>query len=658
MLRYLKPYRLAAGIALILMLVELVVELWHPVLMARIIDEGILVRDTGAVLRIGIWMTCLALLGFAAGIVNSFFAAHVSQGFAHDVRAGMYERVQSFPCAVFERFSAATLMTRMTSDVTQVQNAVFMGLRVMMRAPLIMAGGLFLALAMNFRLGMILLLISPVLFAVLVWMMSRGFRLFREVQARLDRTNGLLRENLLGMRFIRLMVRYRRERERFTRANEELMTRTISAIRVVELTVPALLMVMNLSILLLLWFGSGEVRAGRAEVGGIVAVVNYAMRIMAAFSMLSWIVTSLARARASAGRIAEVLLTEEREAAVLRDVRDTAGAGKGPGFGRAADEGKRGDEAREACGTVSDARAANRNAPAGAPGGASSTDVGVREAQSRAGEGRPAVNTRSGDGTGLRAASASPRAEGAEVAFENVTFRHPGMSGPALENLSFTIRPGLTVAILGETGSGKSTLIQLIPRLFDPDEGTVRIDGRDVRTLDPERLRAQIGYVPQEAVLFSGTVRENLLWGKEDATREEIVEAARAAQIHETIMRLPEQYETVLGQKGVNLSGGQKQRLAVARALIRKPRLLLLDDSTSALDANTEAALLDALRAYRCTKLLVTQKISAAARADAILILEDGRLHAFGTHDELLRTSPLYARIVRSQYGGEAAQHG
>ena len=582
LLRYLKPYRLAAAVALLLMLVELVVELWHPVLMARIIDDGILSRDIGEVVRIGAWMAGLALLGFAAGIVNSYFAAHVSQGFAHDVRAGMYERVQSFPYAVFNRFSAATLMNRMTGDVNQVQNAVFMGLRVMMRAPLIMAGGLFMALTVNVRLGLILLLISPMLLVVLVWMMNRGFRLFQAVQARLDRTNGLLRENLLGMRLIKLMVRYRRERERFTQANEELMMRTISAIRVVELTVPALLMVMNVSILLLLWFGGGEVRAGRAEVGGIVAVVNYAMRIMAAFSMLSWIVTNLARAKASAGRITEVLRTEEREAAAAADAQGAA------------------------------------------------------------------------DG----AATAVSPDEGAEIAFENVTFRYPGMTEPALENLSFTVKAGQTVAILGATGSGKSTLVQLIPRLYDPDEGVVRIDGRDVSTCDPEWLRAQIGYAPQEALLFSGTVRENLLWGKEDAGREEIVEAARAAQIHETIMRLPEQYETVLGQKGVNLSGGQKQRLSVARALIRKPRVLLLDDSTSALDAKTEAALLDALKAYRCTILLVTQKISAALRADVILILEDGRLHAFGTHEELLRTSPLYARIIRSQHGEEAASHG
>ena len=363
------------------------------------------------------------------------------------------------------------------------------------------------------------------------------------MQARLDRTNGLLRENLLGMRLIKAMVRYARERERFMQANEDLMTRTISAIRVVELTVPALLMVMNVGILLLLWFGSAEVQAGRAEVGEIVAVVNYAMRIMAAFSMLSWIVTSLARARASAGRITEVLKTEEKETTIRTE------------------------------GSAEDGRQEQAASPPFAPD------------------------------------------EGAEIAFERVTFRYPGMADPALERISFTVRPGQTAAILGATGSGKSSLIQLIPRLFDPDEGAVRIDGRDVRTCDPEWLRAQIGYAPQEVVLFSGTVRDNLLWGKDDATgRKSWKRRAPRRSMLTTIMRLPDQYETMLGQKGVNLSGGQKQRLSVARALLRKPRVLLLDDSTSALDAKTEAALLAALKAYRCTILLVHRRYRRPCR--------------------------------------------
>lgn len=608
-MRFLKPYVPAAVFALLLMFVELAVELWHPMLLARIIDEGILAQDTGAVLRIGIWMTVLALVGFTAGIVNSYFSAHVSQGFAHDVRARLYSHVQSLPYAVFNRFSAATLMTRMTSDVQQTQNAVFMGLRVMLRAPLMMAGGLIMVLTVNVKLGLVLFLIAPVLLVVLIWMMNRGFKMFRAVQARLDRTNGLLRENLLGMRLIKAMVRYAHERTRFMRANEDLMARTISALRLVELTVPALLMVMNVSILLLLWFGSTEVLAGRADVGEIVAVVNYAMRIMAAFSMLSWIVTSLARARASAGRITEVLKTEPAYAA--------------------------------ASGSTSSGIAPGGKAP-GSPQTAHKAEASRRET---------AVQTSGKFG-------ARHPGAGAAIAFERVTFRYPGMSEPALDQLSFDIRPGQTAAIIGATGSGKSSLLQLIPQLYDPDEGIVRFDGRDIRTCDPEWLRAQIGYVPQTAVLFSGTVRENLLWGKEDATREEIVAAARAAQIHETIMRLPDQYETRLGQQGVNLSGGQRQRLSVARALIRRPRVLLLDDSTSALDANTEAALLAALKDYPCTILLVTQKISAAMQADVILILEDGRLAAMGPHDELMQTSPLYARIVQSQYGEEAKRHG
>lgn len=613
MFTYLKPYRLAAVIALILMLVELVVELWHPVLMARIINEGIMTRDTAAVWRIGAMMAGIALLGFVSGIINSYYAAHVSQGYGYDVRAKLFAKVQAFPFTVFNRFPAATLMTRMTSDVGQLQNAIFMALRIMMRAPLMMIGGLIMALTINLKLGLILTVLTPVLFGLLVWMMSRGFKLFQAVQERLDRTNGLLRENLLGMRLIKAMVRYAHERLRFTRANEDLMNRTISAIRLIELTVPALLMLMNISILFLLWYGSIEVQAGSADVGEIVAVVNYATRIMGAFSVLSWIVTGLARAKASADRVSEVLRTDAAEAA----------AGVEAAYGTGGD--RRVNRSRQGGDSVSEKPASD-----------------------------PAAHGHSGGGT-----AAAPAVQtGAAIAFEHVSFRYPGMAEPALTDVSFTIRPGQTAAILGATGSGKSSLVQLLPRLYDPESGAVRLDGRDVREIDPAVLRGEIGYVPQEAVLFSGTIRANLLMGKEDADAEAIVAAARDAQIHETIMRLPEQYETLLGQKGVNLSGGQKQRLSVARALIRKPRVLLLDDSTSALDVKTEAALLAALKAYRCTTLLITQKISTAIAADVILILEDGRLHAMGTHDELLRQSPLYARIVRSQFGEEAASDG
>jgi len=578
--KFLRPYRLAAAAALALMLVELVVELWHPLLMAKVINEGIMTKDRDAVLLWGGVMALVALLGFVSGIVNSYLAAHVSQGFGFDIRRALFEKVQALTFAAFNRYPTATLLTRMTGDVTQLQNVVFMGLRIMMRAPLLMIGGLIMALTINVKLALVLVILTPLLFGMLVWMMNRGFKLFQAVQERLDRTNGLLRENLLGMRLIKALVRFRHERGRFEQANEDLMARTISAVRLIELTVPALLMVMNLSILFLLWFGSFEVSAGRANVGEIVAVVNYATRITGAFSVISWIVTGLARAKASAARVTEVLAESS-----------TGEAARG-GVGRADAE------------------------PAAAPSG------------------------------------------GASLAFEGVSFRYPDSPDNVLSDLTLRIEPGRTVAILGATGSGKSSLFQLIPRLYDPDAGVIRFDGQDTRTMDPERLRSQIGYVPQETVLFSGTVRSNLLWGKDDAPDGSIVLAAQHAQIHDTIMRLPDQYETMLGQKGVNLSGGQKQRLSVARALLRNPRLLLLDDSTSALDTKTEAAMLRALKQYGATTLIITQKIATAIEADSVLILEDGRLHDQGTHEELLARSLLYRRIVQSQFGEEAVRRG
>ena len=565
-----KPYRKSAILALLLMLGELVVELWHPLLMAKVIDEGILTGDTGAILRWGGLMTLVALGGFAAGIINSYYSAHVSQGIGYDIRGELFEKVQAFSFSNFNLFQPSTLITRMTNDITQIQNLVFMSLRIMLRAPLMMVGGVVLAFTINARLALVLVIVTPVLLAMLLWLMTRGFHLFRSVQERLDRTNNVLRENLLGMRVIKAFVRFGHEIRRFTDANGELRDRTMSALRFMELGVPMLLLVMNLSLIVILWYGGRQVTGHAANVGEVVAVVNYATRITASFTVISWIVSSIARARASALRVVEVLETGI-------DLESSADAD-------------------------------------------------------------PSIRITRG-----------------EVEFDRVGFRYPGAAGPLLEDVSFKAEAGTTVALLGATGSGKSSLFQLIPRLYDVTEGHVRIDGHDVRDMKLETLRESIGYVPQEAVLFTGTVKENLLWGKEDATMEEIVEAAKAAQIHDTIDKLPLKYDTRLGQQGVNLSGGQKQRLSIARALIRRPRILLFDDSTSALDAKTEARLLAALRRYPCTILMITQKISTAMGADRILILEDGRLLAQGDHETLLHRSPLYRRIIESQSGRELA---
>lgn len=567
-LAFLKPYRIAVAIALSLMLTELAVELIQPLLMAKIIDEGILQNDLQEILKWGGIMLAASFAAFAAGVINSFYAAHVSQSFGFDVRKSLYDKVQSFSFANFNLFPTSSLITRMTNDITQLQNTVFMSLRIMMRAPLLIIGGLIMAFVVDVKLALILSAVAPFLFLFLFWVMGKGGALFKAVQEKLDSVNSVMQENLTGIRLIKAFVRRNHEVKRFTRTNEDLRDGTVKALRLMEVTMPVLLFIMNLSILGVLWFGSIQVNAGDVKVGEVVAIVNYATRITAAFSIFSWIIMAFSRARASANRVTEVLDTE--------------------------------------------------------------VDLTDRQ--------------ESHDRKGLTVSRG-------EIHFKDVSFKYPGTSEKVLDRISFIIHPGETVAIMGATGSGKTSLFQLIPRLYDVTGGRVEIDGRDVRELKMENLRRKIGFVPQEALLFTGSVKENISWGKEDAAMEEITEAAVNAQIHETIMKLPQGYETRVGQKGVNLSGGQKQRLSIARALVRKPKILLLDDSTSALDMKTEAKLLNSLKQYTCTTMIITQKISTAMEADRILLLEDGVLLAEGDHETLRKTSGLYKRIFQSQSG-------
>jgi len=569
---FLKPYKLAVGIALLLMLTELVVELLHPLLMAKIIDDGILQEDLGVVMKWGGIMVGMSFLAFLAGVINSFFAAHVSQNFGYDIRKGLYGKIQSFSFANFSLFPTSSLITRMTNDVTQVQNTVFMSLRIMMRAPLLIIGGVVMALIVNFQLALFLVIGVPVLFVFLMWLMKRGGALFKAVQEKLDGVNNVMRENLGGIRLIKAFLRKNHEIKRFDHASEDLKDQTVSALRLMEMTMPILLLIMNLSILAVLWFGSAGVNTGSVQVGEVVAIVNYATRITGALSIISFIIMAFARAKASAHRIADVLDEEV-------DLVDKQGIEEG--------------------------------------------------------------------GAVLKG----------EVSFRSVYFRYPNTDTPVLENITFDAEAGSTVAIMGATGAGKSSLFQLLPRLYDVNEGVIAVDGKDITDLPLKNLRRQIGYVPQEALLFSGSVRDNLAWGKEDASMEEIIQAAKDAQIHETIDRLPNKYETVLGQKGVNLSGGQKQRLSIARALIRKPKILMLDDSTSALDLKTEGKLLTAMRKYDCTTFIITQKVSTAMEADKILLLEDGMLLEEGSHEHLLAHSILYQNIYQSQFGAEVAEH-
>lgn len=564
-LSFLKSYKKPIYFALFLMLIELFIELWHPLLIAKIIDEGILKNDLSVVLTWGGVMIGLTFIGFIAGIINSFYAAYVSQGFGYDVRKSLFYKVQSFSFANLNQFATSSLITRLTNDVSQMQGLVFMGLRIMVRAPLLIIGGVIMALFVNWKLAIILVVIIPLLLLFLVWLMGKGVKQFRFVQEKLDAVNSVMRENLIGMRIIKVFLRKKHEQNRFAKASQELKDSTIGALRLIELTMPVLMLIMNVSILFILWFGSFQVTNGAANIGEIVAIVNYATRIMFAFSVFSFILMNLARGKASSSRIVEVLDAEI-------DLVD-----------------------------------------------------GVE--------------------------TPFPQENNLEkLKFEDVSFYYPSTNVAVLKNISFTACPGEIVALLGATGSGKTSLFQLIPRLYDVSSGEIFVDNVNIRNMKLAFLRNQIGFVPQETRLFSGTVKDNICWGKEDATIEEIIEAAKAAQIHETIVKQPKQYDTVLGQKGVNLSGGQKQRISIARALIRKPQILLLDDSSSALDLHTESKILKAIKGLSCTTFIITQKISTVMVADKILLLESGAIVAQGDHESLLSNSLLYQKIYQSQY--------
>ncbi|MDG4846139.1 ABC transporter ATP-binding protein [Peribacillus frigoritolerans] len=565
---FLKPYWLLIILALSLMIVELGVELLQPLFIAKIIDDGILQKDLSVVIKWGSVMVGLSVFSFLGGIVNSFTASHVSQSFGHDVRTSLFGKIQAFSFANLNNIPTSSLITRMTNDVTQLQNTVFMGLRIMARAPLIVIGGAIMAIAVDLKLSLVLVISIPVLVFFLGGVMKRAAKLFKLVQKKLDNVNGVMRENLIGMRLIKAFLRKEHEIGRFDDANEELKRKTVSSLRLIETTMPVLMLVMNVAILIILWLGSEFITTGDIQVGEVVAIVNYATRIAASLSVFSWLIMVISRAKASAERVTEIFET--------------------------------------------------------------SIDIDEGKAESKSG----AVN-------------------GGGIKFLDVSFRYPGTETPILKNLTFSIDPGESLAIIGATGSGKTSLFQLIPRLYEVESGSIQIDGQDLKDIPLNSLRNRIGYVPQEALLFSGTIKNNVAWGKEGASMEEIMAAAMHAQVHETVMKLPKQYETQLGQKGVNLSGGQKQRLSIARALVRKPRILLLDDSTSALDLKTESKLLAALKDYTCTTLIITQKISTAMEADKILLLESGQVLALGKHQDLIQTSDLYRKIVRSQFGEE-----
>ncbi|ANU18141.1 ABC transporter ATP-binding protein [Planococcus maritimus] len=567
---YTKPYSLLIGIALFLMLLEVVLELLQPLVIASIIDDGIVAGDQDTIIRLGLVLMALSLVAFVSGVANSYFASHVSHSFSFDVRQEVYKRVQGFSLAMFNKFPASGLITRLTSDVQLIQQVLYMSLRIMLRAPLLVIGSMIMAFVVNAQLAIYLIIVFPVLLAFLYVMVRKGVVYFSFVQQRLDKVNRLVQENLQAVRLIKAYLRGKYEANRFSEVAGALKTDTVKAFRIMEIILPILLFGMNVSLLAVIWFGAFDIRSGDAQIGELVAIVNYAMRMTGAFSMFSFIIMAFARAKASSDRIEEILLAHD------------------------------GDEV------------------------AQGKTVPIEE------------------GT---------------VSFDKVSFTYPGTSRPVLQNISFELAPREKLAIMGATGSGKTSLLQLIPRFYEATEGRVSVHGRDIKEWDLQELRKTIGLVPQQSMLFTGSISDNLSWGNEQAELPELQGAAEKAQIDETVQRFPKGYDTRVGQKGVNLSGGQKQRLSIARALVRKPSILILDDSTSALDVKTESSLWAELDKEQATTLLVTQKVRTAMRADRILLLEDGVASAYGTHGELLKSSSLYREIALSQQAEEVGEY-
>ncbi|MGC8930464.1 MAG: ABC transporter ATP-binding protein [Dictyoglomus sp.] len=573
LLKFLKPYTYAVILAPLLMLVEVICDLYQPNLLAKIVDQGILKNNFQVILNTGLIMLGIAMIGMIGGVGCTIFSSIASQNFGKDLRNELFKKVQKLSFHSIDKFKSSSLITRLTNDVTQLQTLVMMALRIMVRAPLLFIGGIIMAISLNKNLSFIFLLSIPVLIALFLFIMKRSFPLFSEVQKRIDYVNSVVRENLVGIRLVRAFRREDYERERFKYANTALMNAIIKALMLMIIAMPLFMLVMNFSILAVLWFGGLLVERGNMQVGEVMAYINYMGQILFSLMMIGNILIFISRASASASRVVEVL--EEKI-----DIED-----------------------------------------------------------------KEESDTRS--------------IESGKVKFEHVYFSYFKDREPVLIDIDFEAEAGEIIGIIGTTGSGKSTLVNLIPRLYDATSGRILVDGRDVRDINLRVLRSAISMVPQDIILFSGTIKENICWGKEDATDEEVIEAAKIAQAHDFIIRLPNGYDTVIGERGVTLSGGQKQRIAIARALIKKPKILILDDATSAVDFVTEQKIIRGLKEImkHCTTFLIAQRVSTMMNADKIIILDRGRIVGFGTHYELLEKNPIYQEIYRSQIDEEVVKH-
>jgi len=583
MLRFFIPYRLQAISAMLLLLAVVVADLLVPRLTQRIIDQGIARQDLGMILRTSLLMLGVALLSALFAVGNTLLAVRVAMGVSTDIRSALVCKVQTFSFGNLDRLQTGQLLVRATSDVSQVQTVAQLSLRMMTRAPLWVLGSVIMLVATSRQLALLMLGLLPVIGLVVGVFLIRVRPLFVAVQKRLDRLNQVLQENLAGVRVVKAFVRVEHENRRFDEANRGLTTDTVKVMQWIAILVPTMTVFVDLAIVGVVWLGGKSAVAGDFTLGEIVASVNYMTFSLFPLMMLAGLISPIAAADASAGRIWEVL----DAAPEVEDLAETQ-------------------------------------------------PVGHAEQE-----------------------TAAP--VGARVAFEGVCFSYNGdCSEPVLQNIDLVAEPGQTVAILGATGSGKSSLVHLIPRFYDVDRGRVTLDGVDVRDIPLGDLRAQVSMALQETVLFAGSIGENIRYGRPEATEEEIVSAAMAAQAHDFIMASAQGYNSPVGQRGVGLSGGQRQRIAIARAILVQPRVLILDDSTSAVDVETEARIQSALEKAMegRTCFIVAQRISTVLDADKIVVLDQGWIVAQGTHAELLRDSPIYREIYESQLGDGAGANG
>ena len=568
---YLREFKREAILSPLLIVLEVICELLLPLLMERIIDIGIN-GDGGMpyIAKAGGLMVAISFLSMFCGVKAAKYASYASQGFGRNLRTAMFKQIQRFSFAGIDRFSTASLITRITNDVSALQNTVAMSLRILVRAPMQLLTALVVCLFLNAKLTLILAIAIPVLVFTSLALMKRVRPLFKLFQEKIDGLNAAVQENLVGVRVVKAFVRADHEKEKFAGANTALLGAGLNAVMHVIMIMPLMMLILNAAMLAVFWFGGNQVIAGTMLTGELYSFYLYLSQVLFSTMMVAMCLLQLTRASACATRILEVL---EAEA----DIRD-----------------------------------------------------------------------------GSAALEELPPPQG-KVEFKNVSFRYKeGTGDDVLKNISFTAEPGQFIGLIGATGTGKSTLVNLIPRFYDVSGGQILVDGMDVRDYPIHSLRSRIGMVLQKNVLFTGTIRENLLWGNKDASEEEMIQAAKNAQAHDFIMAHPDGYDTMLDQGGVNVSGGQKQRLCIARAMLRNPSILILDDSTSAVDSATEAEIRRSFseNLKGTTVIIIAQRISSVRHADKILILEDDHIADEGTHEELLSRSSIYQEIYQSQQEG------